>query len=82
MKITAKQAKELLPHVRAAVAALHEVWNNCRQAERLLGQDLDGLEGVIQNMAAGLDHSESVDAKYVCDAINNLLAAASEEGGT
>jgi hypothetical protein len=79
MKLSLKQAEDLLPHVRAAVVALHEVWENCRKVERVLGRDLDGLEGVIQDMAAGLDHAESVDAKYVRDAINNLLA---NGGGT
>ena len=71
--ITKKQAKELLPTVRAAVAALHEVWAKCREVEKALGRDLDGLEGVIQDMAAGLDHAESVDADYVRDALNAQL---------
>jgi hypothetical protein len=68
--ITTKQAEQLLPTVRAAVAALHEVWAKCREVERVLGRDLDGLEEIIQNMAAGLDDPESVDADYVRDAIN------------
>jgi formylmethanofuran dehydrogenase subunit E len=68
--ITRKQAEEVLPHVRAAVAALHEVWEKCREVERALGRDLDGLEGVIQDMAAGLDNPESIDVDYVRDAIN------------
>jgi hypothetical protein len=71
--ITKKQAKEVLPHVRAAVAALHQVWANCRKVERTLGRDLDGLEGIIQDMAAGIDHAESVDADYVRDALNAQL---------
>ena len=49
--------------------------------EKALGRDIDGLEGVIQDMAAGLDHAESVDANYVRDAINaqadELVAKAS-----
>ena len=68
--ITRKQAEEVLPHVRAAVAALHDVWEKCREVERTLGRDLDGLEGVIQDMAAGVDDPESVDVDYVRDAIN------------
>jgi len=68
--ITRKQAEEVLPHVRAAVAALHEVWAKCREVEKTLGHDLDGLEGVIQDMAAGLDDPESIDVAYVRDAIN------------
>jgi hypothetical protein len=68
--ITKKQAEQVLPHVRAAVAALHEVWEKCREVEQTLGRDLDGLEGVIQDMAAGLDDPESIDVAYVRDAIN------------
>jgi len=74
MTVTKKQAELLLPHVRAAVAALHDVWFHCREVERMLDTDLDGLEGVIQDMAAGLDHAESVDAKYVREALEPLLA--------
>ena len=44
--------------LRLAVAALHEVWAKCREVEQALGRDLDGLEGVIQDMAAGLDNPE------------------------
>jgi hypothetical protein len=68
--ITTKQAKTVLPTMRAAVAALHEVWAKCREVERAIGHDLDGLEGVIQDMAAGLDDPESIDVAYVRDAIN------------
>ena len=68
--ITTKQAETVLPTMRAAVAALHDVWAKCREVERALGRDLDGLEGVIQDMAAGLDDPESIDVDYVRDAIN------------
>ncbi|MBM4020270.1 MAG: hypothetical protein FJ288_18445 [Planctomycetes bacterium] len=68
--ISTKQAETILPTVRAAVAALHEVWAKCREVERALGRDLDGLEGVIQDMAAGVDDPESIDVDYVRDAIN------------
>jgi len=68
--VTTEQAEQLLPAVRAAVAALHEVWARCREIERMLGQDLDCLEGIIQDMAAGLDNPESIDVDYVRDAIN------------
>ena len=68
--ITTKQAETNLPTMRAAVAALHEVWAKCREVERTIGRDLDGLEGVIQDMAAGVDDPESVDVDYVRDAIN------------
>ena len=68
--VTTKQAEAVLPAMRAAVAALHEVWNKCREVERTLGRDLDGLEGVIQDMAVGLDDPESIDVDYVRDAIN------------
>ena len=68
--ITTKQAETILPAMRAAVAALHEVWAKCREVEKTLGHDLDGLEGVIQDMAAGLDDPESIDVDYVRDAIN------------
>jgi len=68
--ISAKQAETILPTMRAAVAALHEVWAKCREVERALGRDLDGLEGVIQDMAAGVDDPESIDVDYVRDAIN------------
>ena len=74
MTVTKKQAEEALPHMRAAVAALHDVWAECRAVERLLEVDLDGLEGVIQDMAAGLDNPESVDAAYVREALEPLLA--------
>ena len=30
--ITTQQAETILPTIRAAVAALHEVWNRCRDA--------------------------------------------------
>ena len=68
--ITTEQARQVVPAMRAAVAALHEVWNKCREVERALGRDLDGLEGVIQDMAAGVDDPESIDVDYVRDAIN------------
>ena len=68
--VTTKQAETILPTMRAAVAALHDVWAKCRVVERTLGRDLDGLEGVIQDMAAGLDDPESIDVDYVRDAIN------------
>ena len=68
--ITTEQARQVVPAMRAAVAALHEVWNKCREVERTLGRDLDGLEGVIQDMAAGLDDPQSIDVDYVRDAIN------------
>jgi hypothetical protein len=71
--VTTEQAKELLPAVRAAVAALHEVWARCREVEQTLGRDLDGLEGVIQDMAAGVDNAESIDVDYVRDALNAQL---------
>jgi len=71
--ITTKQAETILPTMRAAVAALHEVWEKCREVERALGRDLDGLEGIIQNMAAGVDDAESVDVDYVRDALNAQL---------
>jgi hypothetical protein len=71
--ITRRQAKEVLPHVRAAVAALHEVWEKCREVERALGRDLDGLEGIVQDMAAGVDDAESIDVDYVRDALNAQL---------
>ena len=74
MTVTKKQAERLLPHMRAAVKALHDVWAECRAVERLLDVDLDGLEGVIQDMAAGLDFPNSVDAKYVREALEPLLA--------
>ena len=66
-------ARQALPHVRAAVAALHTVWDECRKVERLLDRDLDGLEGVIQNMAAGVDDPASIDAAYVREAVQALL---------
>jgi hypothetical protein len=59
--------------VRAAVAALHNVWFHCRQVERALGRDVDALEGVIQDMAAGVDDVESVDAEYVREALGAAL---------
>ena len=68
--ITTKQAETILPTMRAAVAALHEVWAKCREVERAIGRDLDGLEGIVQDMAAGLDDAESIDVDYVRDAIN------------
>ena len=71
--ITTKQAETFLPTMRAAVAALHEVWAECREVERTLGRDLDCLEGVIQDMAAGVDDAESVDVDYVRDALNAQL---------
>jgi len=71
--ITTKQAETILPTMRAAVAALHEVWAKCRQVERALGRDLDCLEGIIQDMAAGVDDPESVDVDYVRDALNAQL---------
>jgi hypothetical protein len=71
--ITKKQAEELLPTMRAAVAALHEVWAKCREVERALGRDLDGLEGIIQDMAAGVDDPASIDVAYVRDALNAQL---------
>jgi len=71
--VTTKQAETVLPTMRAAVAALHEVWKKCREVERVLGRDLDGLEGIVQDMAAGVDDTESVDVDYVRDALNARL---------
>jgi hypothetical protein len=71
--ISKKEAEELLLHMRAAVAALHAVWENCRKVERALGRDLDGLEGIIQDMAAGVDDPASIDVAYVRDALNAQL---------
>jgi len=68
--VTTKEAETVLPAMRAAVAAMHEVWAKCREVEQTLGHDLDGLEGVIQDMAAGVDDPESIDVDYVRDAIN------------
>jgi len=78
--ITTKQAETVLPTMRAAVAALHDVWAKCREVERALGRDLDGLEGVIQDMAAGLDDPESIDVDYVRDALNAQLDDEVAEG--
>jgi formylmethanofuran dehydrogenase subunit E len=71
--ITTKQAETILPTMRAAVAALHDVWEKCREVERALGRDLEGLEGIVQDMAAGVDDPESVDVDYVRDALNAQL---------
>jgi hypothetical protein len=79
--ISTKQAEQLLPTVRAAVAALHEVWAKCREVEQMLGRDLDGLEGVIQDMAAGLDDPESIDVDYIRDAINAQVDELVAEAG-
>jgi len=73
--ISTKQAEQLLPTVRAAVAALHEVWAKCREVERTLGRDLGGLEGVVQDMAAAVDDPDSMDVDYVRDAINAQVDA-------
>ena len=78
--ITTKQAEAILPTMRAAVAALHKVWEKCREVERALGQDLDGLEGIVQDMAAGLDNPESIDVDYVRDALNAQLDDEVAEG--
>jgi hypothetical protein len=69
--VTDEQAKALLPTMRAAVAALHEVWEKCREVKRALGRDLDGLEGIIQDMAAGLNDPKSVNAECVQQAVSN-----------
>jgi hypothetical protein len=39
--ITTKQAETILPTMRAAVAALHEVWEKCRErnVDNLVWQD-------------------------------------------
>ena len=71
--ITTKQAETILPTMRAAITALHDVWEKCRQVERALGRDLDGLEGIVQDMAAGVDDPESVDVDHVRDALNAQL---------
>ena len=71
--ITKKQAKTVLPAMRAAVASLHQVWEKCREVEKALGRDMDTLESIIHDMAAGLDHAESLDAAYVRVAINAQL---------
>jgi len=68
--ITTKQAKTVLPAMRAAVAALHEVWDKCREVERTVGRDLDSLERVIQDIAAAVDDPDQIDVAYVRDAIN------------
>lgn len=79
--ITTEQAETVLPAMRAAVAALHEVWAKCREVEKALGHDLDGLEGVIQDMAASQDDPESIDVDYVRDAINAQAGELVAEAG-
>jgi hypothetical protein len=71
--LTRKKAEEVMPHVRAAVAALHNVWFHCRQVERALGRDLDGLEGTIQDMAVSVDDAEVLDVQDVRKALGPLL---------
>jgi len=68
--ITKEEAKRVLPFVRKAVAGLHEVWGHCRDVEKALGRDLDGLDGVLQDLAASSDDPELLDAAFVRDALN------------
>lgn len=68
--ITHEEARRVLPFVQRAVAGLHDVWGHCREVEKALGRDLDGLDGVIQDLAAASDDPELLDAAFVRDALN------------
>jgi hypothetical protein len=74
--VTAMQAQAILPAVRAGIAALHNLWGICREIQRELGGAVDAgilieaLEGVIHDMADGVDDPESVDADHVRNVIN------------
>ena len=68
--ITHEEAGRVLPFVQRAVAGLHGVWDHCREVEKALGRDLDGLDGVIQDLAAASDDPESLDAAFVRDDLN------------
>ena len=68
--ITHEEARRVLPLVQRAVAGLQGVWDHCRAVEKALGRDLDGLDGVIQDLAAASDDPESLDAAFVRDALN------------
>ena len=68
--ITREEAKRVLPLIRKAVAGIHEVWGHCREVEKALGRDLDGLDGVLQDLAASSDDPELLDAAFVRNALN------------
>jgi len=70
--ITHEEARRVLPFVQKAVAGLHGVWGNCREVEKALGRDLDGLDGVIQDLAAASDDPELLDTAFVRDALNMM----------
>ena len=67
--ITEKQAQEILPNVQAAVAALHEMWKQCRKIERALG-NCDQLDAAIECMAIINNAPASIRASGVRDTIN------------
>jgi len=68
--ITHEEARRVLPFVQRAVAGLQGIWGHCREVEKALGRDLDGLDGVIQDLAAASDDPESLDAAFIRDALN------------
>jgi len=68
--ITHEEAERVLPFVQKAVAGLHSVWGNCREVEKALGRDLDGLDGVLQDLAASTDDPTLLDAAFLRDALN------------
>ena len=68
--VTNEEATRVLPLIWKAVAGLQEVWDHCREIEKALGRDLDGLDSVVQDLAAATDDPEQLDAAFVRDALN------------
>jgi len=73
MKITKKQARELLPTLKRAVAAQEESWDAQGELEAELGKTFSNLGEMISDMAVS-----GSDAITVQDAYDVLLSLEEE----
>ena len=70
MKITKKQARELLPILKRAVAAQEESWDARGEIEAELGKTFSNLGEVISDLA--VSGAEAITVQDVYDALSSL----------
>ena len=70
MKITKKQARELLPILKRAVAAQEESWDAQGEIEAELGKTFSNLGEVISDLAVA--GAEAITVQDVPDALSSL----------
>jgi hypothetical protein len=55
LELTEDQQRDLARTVRNAVRAKVRLWNSLREAELILGRDIDDFENLIEQIAVGVD---------------------------